>query len=174
MFADAGDARTVAFVCDASGSMIGSFQSLKAEVGKAVAALRPDQAFCVMFFSNDRYQDFRDGRPVAATAENKRELRRWLVDISTTGTSNPVPALERAFEGGPDLIYVVTDGDFPNNDEVLARVAGLNRGKQTRVNTVAFFPGGEEAELSESFVAVLTRLAEDHGGTLRVADPEAL
>src|SRR5438045_5294965 len=45
-----GNARTVAFVCDASGSMMGKMSSLKVELKKAVDGLKPVQGFNVIFF----------------------------------------------------------------------------------------------------------------------------
>ena len=63
-------------------------------------------------------------------------------------------------------MYILTDGDFPNNNEVLNRVAALNGNKKTRVNTIAFVTSSDD-ETSESFIKFLQTLADQNGGKFK-------
>ena len=146
--------------------MIDKLSSLKNELNKTVQGLKPVQTFAVIFFRDEKALAFEDGRQVAATTENKRKLYKWLEDIGTTGTSDPIPGLEMAFRAKPQLIYILTDGDFPNNDEVINRVNNLNKDKRSRVNTVAFVTSKSD-QTSESFLKFLQKLANNNGGQFR-------
>ncbi len=111
-------------------------------------------------------QRVRKGILVNATPENKRRANKWLDDLTTSGTSNPIPGLEVAFRAHPDLMYILTDGDFPNNNEVLTTVAKANASKKTRINSVAFVSKADD-ETSESFKKFLVALAEGNGGKFK-------
>jgi hypothetical protein len=63
-------------------------------------------------------------------------------------------------------MYVLTDGDFPNNNEVLAKTEALNKNKKTRVNTIAFVTSQDD-ETSESFLKFLQTLADQNGGKFK-------
>ena len=159
------NARTVVFVCDASGSMINTFGSLKAELVKAVTHLKSIQGFNIIFFQDEKSAAL-DGRElVFATPANKERAAKWLETITTTGTTNPVPALEQAFRQKPRLIYLLTDGDFPDNNAVRAAIARLNADKQTRVNTIVFVPGDAGADYAgQAFIDLMKQIAKDNGG----------
>lgn len=173
VFGNGGNARTIAFCCDSSGSMIDKFSSLKQELAKAVEGLRPVQQFSIVFFADGKVLSFENGNLVNATPENKRKANKWLDDLTTSGTSDPIPGLEVAFRGKPELMYILTDGDFPNNDAVISKVAQLNGGKRTRINTIAF-SSTEGDEQSESFIKFLTLLADQNGGKFKAVSQDQL
>jgi hypothetical protein len=168
VFGNGGSARTIAFTCDSSGSMIDKFSSLKSELQKAIEGLRPIQQFSIVFFADEKAHAFENGSLVNANPENKRKAYKWLEDLTTSGTSNPLPGLEIAFKAKPELMYILTDGDFPNNNEVLTRVAALNgkNNNRTRVNTIAFVSSSDD-DTSESFIKFLQTLAEQNGGKFK-------
>jgi hypothetical protein len=157
-------ARTIAYVCDASGSMLGKFDLLKIELSRSIDALRPIQAFNVIFFQEGAAATFsRDGL-VMARPEAKLKAHAFLADVSLSADSDPIPALRAAFQGKPELIYLLTDGEFPNNEKVLAEIGRLNQSKETRVNTIAF---GDEGEEDAPYVETLRRIASENGGRFR-------
>jgi von Willebrand factor type A domain len=158
-----GNARTVVFVCDASGSMINTFSSLKAELVKAVSRLKSIQGFNIIFFQDEKAAALDSGL-LFATPENKRKAFQWLDTITTTGTTNPIPGVEMAFRNKPQLIYMLTDADFPDNNAVKAAVQRMNPGKQTRINTIIFVPGDDDDEASASFKELMKDIAKDNGG----------
>jgi hypothetical protein len=173
VFGNGGNARTIAFCCDSSGSMIDKFSSLKGELQKAVEGLRPVQQFSIVFFADEKAHAFEKGNLVNATPENKRKAAKWLDDLTTSGTSNPIPGLEIAFRSKPDLMYILTDGDFPNNNDVLSKVTALNGGRKTRINTIAFVTTIDD-ETSDSFVKFLETLANQNGGKYKKVSQDQL
>ena len=166
-FADPGPATRVVFACDFSGSMLSKAASLKEELAKAVDGLGPHQSFNVLFLQDGRPLALNEARPVPATVPNKRRLYKFLEDVVTSGTSDPLPALRLAFDQQPDLIYVLTDGDFPNNNAVLESVRRLNRGNRVRVNTVAFV---NDKDTDTDFLDLLKAVARENGGGFRRVD----
>jgi hypothetical protein len=164
-----GNARTVVFVCDASGSMIQTFSSLKAELTKAVTNLKSIQGFNIVFFQDEKAASMdTNGGLVLATPENKKKAFTFLEDISTSGTTNPIPGLEIAFKAKPQLIYLLTDADFPDNAAVERTIARLNATKQTKINTIAFISGDAGDELTQGFKDLMKKIAQDNGGQFKI------
>jgi len=159
-FIPGGPVNRVVFVCDASGSMLNKFDVLRQELRKAVDRLRAGQAFDILFFSGDRYLAL-DPQLLLAVPEAKRKAYAFLDGVAPHGTSNPIPGLKAAFATGPQLIYLLTDGDFPNNDEVLAALRKLNKDKKIKVNTIAFMDRGEAYE------KLLQRIADENGSSFK-------
>ena len=169
-----GNARTVVFVCDASGSMINTFGSLKAELVKAVLHLKSVNGFNIIFFQDEKAAALDQGL-LFATPENKRRAMQWLDTIATTGTTDPIPAIEQAFRNKPQLIYLLTDADFPDNNAVRSAISRLNADKQTRINTIVFTMGDAAPDdgVSVAFLAVMKQIAKDNGGVFsRVNESE--
>ena len=61
-------------------------------------------------------------------------------------------------------MYLLTDGDFPDNDAVKTDVQRLSRDKKTKINTILFVPGDGGTEASKSFVELMKQIAKDNGG----------
>jgi hypothetical protein len=158
-----GGAQTIVYVCDASGSMINTFSSLKEQLTRSIQGLKSVQGFNVVFFQDEKCSSLSDGL-LFATPENKKRAFKWLDEQTTTGTTNPIPGIELAFRNRPQLIYLLTDADFPDNNAVKAAVARLNAGKQTRMNTIIFVPGDGDDEASASFKELMKDIARDNGG----------
>src|SRR4051794_23208212 len=126
-FADPENAKQIIFMCDASGSMINKFASLKNELNKAILELPPNCTFNILFFQDGKAVMLNRNAMVAATQEGKRAASKLLEEVTTTSTSDPIQGLIAGFRLHPDLIYVLTDGDFPDNDAVIKKVRQLNR-----------------------------------------------
>lgn len=178
VFGNGGNARTIAFVCDASGSMLAKMPALKAELSKVVHNnLKPIQAFNVLFFSSQ-------GKPVAAlsreslifaTPDNKRRFDDFIGTISTTGDTDPIPGIEMAFRQHPQLIYLLTDGEFPANDAVLARIRALNADKKAKINTIAFTNSDDiKNHVDVAFKKFLKQVADENGGTFKDVNADDL
>jgi Ca-activated chloride channel family protein len=144
--------------------MINTFGSLKAELVKAVTRLKSIQGFNIIFFQDEKSAALDQGL-LFATPENKRRAMQWLETITTTGTTNPIPGIEQAFRNKPQLIYLLTDGDFPDNNAVRNAIARLNANKQTKLNTIIFVSGsGGADDASQSFITLMKQIAKDNGG----------
>jgi hypothetical protein len=155
-----GNAMKVVYLCDSSGSMMNKFDTLRVELRKAVDNLKPIQGFDVLFFSEESFIAL-DKQLVLATPENKRKAYDFLDKTSPHGSSDPIPGLKAAFSTQPQLIYMLTDGDFPNNAQVLEEIRKMNAQKKVKINTIAFMERGEEYE------KLLKTIADENGGIFK-------
>ena len=90
----------------------------------------------------------------------------WL--SSTASNSDPIPAIKLVFSQRPQLIYLLTDGAFDDNDAVVAEIRKLNANKGMKINTIAFFsPQAPESE-RKPCEDVLRTIASENGGQFKV------
>ena len=163
VFGNSGNAKKIAFVCDASGSMLQKFDALKRELSKTVSQLRPSQSFSVIFFQEQSCKAL-DQNLLIAKPDTKRQADQFLGTIVPRADTNPLPALELAFKQKPDLIYLLTDGDFPDNNAVLKLIQQLDKDGKVKINTIAFV---NEKDKDTDFMAILQKIAKDTGGVYR-------
>ena len=165
VFGSGGNARRIVFVCDATGTMIQKFALLKQELAVAVSGLKPVQSYNVIFFHDgQRVGAASDSALLPATADNKRKGFAFMDNFTTSGTTDPMPALRLAFRQGPELVYFLSDGEFNNlrsYQDVMDEIDRLNPGRKVKVNTILFDTYDKEAE------AAMQKIAADHGGTYR-------
>jgi hypothetical protein len=114
-----------------------------------------------------------------ATPENKKRAYDLIESLSTGGPSDPFSALQLAFQQKPELIYLLTDGDFegglnPGNQAVVDFCAKNVRDGKIKINTIAFQArprSAEEAALvareDAEFVRALKAIAGSSGGKFR-------
>lgn len=165
VFGHGGNAKRIAFVCDASGSMLNKFSTLRRELSNTVQGLRVIQAFNIIFFQEQSCTALDNNQLVMATPENKLKATNYLEDkVTPRGETNPIPGIELAFKQHPDLIYILTDGDFPDNKAVLKRITELNRDHKVKINTIAFVG---EADTDTEFMKLLTQIAKENGGVYK-------
>ena len=161
--------RTVAYVCDSSGSMMGlPFDLLKIELKKAVDMLVPSQAFNICFFQKGAAEPLSKQAMLVANPANKAKAYQWLQDMTVASNSDPIPSLKLVFSQRPDLMYLLTDGAFDDNDAVIAEIKRLNAQRKTRINTIAFFSPDAPASDRKVCEDVLRRIAEENGGRFKV------
>ncbi|HET6246816.1 MAG TPA: VWA domain-containing protein [Tepidisphaeraceae bacterium] len=163
-FGPAVTARRITFLCDASGSMINKMATLKEELLKAVTGLNGTQSFSIIFFRDSQHPDVLDASLVAGTPQNKSKAGTFLEGVTATGSTNPIPGIEAAFRQNPELIYLLTDGDFQDNDAVLNRIRELNKNHKVRINTIAFV-GMNDTDTA--FLDLLKTIARESGGKFR-------
>jgi hypothetical protein len=163
--------RSIVFVCDASGSMINKIALLRKELQKTVDQLKAQQSFNIIFFADEKPQTLGSAL-LMATPDNKRKAYDFLQNVTTSGSTDPIPGLKAAFQQSPQLVILLTDGDFPDNKAVLDAIKTLNPGKKTKVNTIAFVNKKDEAGQKE-IMKLLVDIAKEYGGMYkRVGDDE--
>jgi hypothetical protein len=170
-----GNAHNVVYVIDRSGSMVGTFDHVRFKMLESIGQLKPVQTFHIVLFSMGNPIEFSvDGNKQlqAATDGNKRKCVLFLKDVIAEKQTNPVPALERAFavlqgtQKPGKLIYLLTDGLFPDNAKVLRVIRENNAGKEVKINT--FLYGHQPPEA----VKVMERIADENGGEYRYVPSE--
>jgi len=177
IFGHGGNVHSVIYVCDGSGSMVGGKDDvLKAELKKAVANLSPVQAFNMLFFrespdfsSDIDFISFSD-QLVMASPNNKSRLFDFATNkMKFGGGTNPLPALQEAFREKPQLIFLLTDGEFddPSSAEVLKRIDAMNASKTVKINTILLLGSKAEKDEYKDFEAIMTQIATDNGGVYK-------
>jgi hypothetical protein len=141
--------------------MIDKFDALRRQLDRSVEKLKPVQSFNVIFFHDQRPAALGSSKLLPATPANRQRSHGFLEEIVPSGATDPLPALELAIRQQPELIWLLTDGDFPSNDAVLKFLRQRNPGGKIQINTIAFFERGEGYE------KVLQTIASENRGTFR-------
>jgi len=155
--------RRIVFLCDASGSMLSKFDTLKRELSSAIGHLRPECSFNLIFFEEQTLKQMA-GVLLPGTNDNKRRADQFMDMVVPRADTNPIPAIEEAFRESPDVIFLLTDGDFPNNAEVIRRIRELDRDGRVKIHTIAFVG---DSDKDTDFMAMLKTIAKMTGGTYR-------
>lgn len=115
------------YLVDSSGSMGDGFQSARAALLSSIDLLTPEQRFYVVFFdANSDYMRLSNAnqdepRSVFATTENKAALKRWAMRITEDRGKAPYDPLRFALNLRPDVIFLLSDGEFPQGIEDLLK-----------------------------------------------------
>ena len=173
-FGTGGTARDIVYVVDRSGSMLDTFDAVRKEMIRSITRLSPAQRFHVIFFATGKPKENPPRRLVPATVENKRIALKFLHEIIPEGQTDPIPALQRAFavlRAAPgskkgQLIYLLTDGEFPDNEKVLQEIRRLNAKHTVHINTILHWHHSPEV------MKVLQQIAKENKGTFKFVQPE--
>jgi hypothetical protein len=175
LFGHGGNVRSLIYVCDASGSMVGrGDDALKTELKRDIANLSPLQQFNVLIFhqmkDGSQYQRLAD-HLLMATPSAKAAAFDFVDRLPFSDVNNPLPALEEAFREQPQLIFLLSHGDFNNryntttSAEVLAKINQLNVSKRVHVNTrLLLGDRSKEVEDRKDFEAIMNDIASENGG----------
>lgn len=160
-FGSLSNERKVCYLVDCSGSMQGVFSLVRSRLKESIAALQPDQYFCVIFFGGGKLLELGDGRLVRATPKAKAAADSFIDTIRPAGRTNAAAALEKVVrirDGkglSPSLVYFLTDG-FELTDESSAafpqRIANLLEqfAPAMKINTIGFLPQGDDRRMLET------------------------
>lgn len=159
------------YLVDSSGSMGDAFESARTELLRSIQALTPEQRFYVIFFDaesdymriSDPSED--ESRSVYATPENKQRLARWAMTVSMDRGKAPYDAIPFALDLSPDVIFLLSDGEFPQRIEDMLkeinRVDNLfgDDGPISIIHTIGYHSREGETRMR--------RIAEQNGGKYR-------
>lgn len=163
-----GNVHHVVYVIDRSGSMIDTFQNIRSEMLISISRLRPMQDFHVILFAEGHPKEMEHRRLVPAVDNYKESAARFLDPIRAEGRTDPVPALERAFDvlaqADPrkpgKLVYLLTDGVFPDNARVLSALAKRKGTGKDHVFINTYLYGNKPPEAEK----VMIDIANQTGG----------
>lgn len=163
-----GNAKRIAYVCDASGSMLEMFDWLRLELRRSIESLKPIQSFNVIFFQGEGTAAADKNSLMVANQSSKVRAYEFIDATYPRDKTNPLPSLELAFRQNPELIYMLTDGEFPDNDAVIRFCRQKTADGKCKINTIAFVTStAKERAIDLEYVKVLKRIADDSGGQFR-------
>jgi len=177
MYGLGGNARTVAYVVDASGSLIDSLPFVINELKDSFRKLSDEQRFTVIFFQQGIAIEVpapNRGMKVASR-ENIKKVSDWITlengNIVPRGSSNPVKAVQLALAYKPDLIYILSDNitgrgryaiDQTELLDIIRKTKASRGATNTRINTIQF--------LYPDPLETLRKIAEQNEGRYRYVD----
>jgi Mg-chelatase subunit ChlD len=154
------------YVFDRSGSM-GVPQNkplnrAKAELLRSIDALTDLQQFYIIYYNQDQkmFQIDPTGRRIIwANDTNKKLAHQWVDNIAAGGATRHADALKLALRLHPDVIFMLTDGD-PPDDITADELKQLDRldGGATVINVIQISPPDAEHD------NLLVKLAKHSGG----------
>ncbi len=176
---DKGGVSHVVYVIDRSGSMVDIFDAVRRQLAMSIGTLGEKQDFHVIFFADGPPKEMRTGRLVNGEEANKVRAVKFLesvIAVSAKWGTDPIPSLQRAFDilGRADksrpgkLIFLMTDGNFMNNEKVLRTVRRLSKNRNVYINTLLYGYRPPEA------VRLLKQISTETGGTYKYISPDEM
>ncbi len=134
------------YVIDHSGSMEGEkISAALRELSRSVKALDNNVKFYLVFYS-DTYLAMPASTLMSATQQNKARYLEWAGAITAQGGTNPIEAMQLAISLKPDVIWLLSDGEF--DPEAASTIKLANR-RKIKINTLAFGAGAGQAQLQQ-------------------------
>jgi Mg-chelatase subunit ChlD len=154
--------KSVVFVMDRSSSM-GWGQALervKAELAYGLQEMNPDQSFGVVFFDHTEETMEPNFRLLSATKDNVERTKKWMETVHPRGGTMPADAMKMAINTGPQLVVLLSDGEFdPFSVSEITQHNQNRRDQKCRIDCVG---------LSDAIVT-LSDIAKQNGGSYRMA-----
>jgi hypothetical protein len=164
------NARTIVYVVDASGSMIGAFRTVVDELARSLSGLVPAQSYAVIFFQRNAAVEVPPAnRLVPVSRRAIEDTLRWIrTSVIPAGRSNPLEALRKALALRPDCIFLLScnitgvgqfELDAASLLETLDRLNPIDRRtgrRRTQIQCIQF--------LDPDPLGTMRRIAELHGG----------
>lgn len=142
-----GNAKRVAYVIDASGSLIDTMPFVLRELRRSIDSLSEQQQFTVIFFGAGTATELPPRGWKAATDSVKSDAAAWISDpahVVPHGSTDPTPALHLAMAYRPDLMFILSDditgrGRYEiDRDRLLQTLSHANPQHRTVINTIQF------------------------------------
>ena len=156
-----GNATKVAYVVDASGSMVGRFPAIVDEVERSLMRLEPTQSFTVVCFRRDGAEAWRGKASLEPASRAARaDAVRWLREsVVPAGRSSPIEALALALRSGADCVFLLSTTVTGPASHELDRASML--AMLDRLN-----PRVDASGRRRATIQCIQFLEEDPGGTL--------
>jgi hypothetical protein len=156
-------AAKVVYLVDRSGSMTDSLDIVKMELKRSIGELEDAAEFHLIFYSTGPAVEMPTRRLVHATERNKELAFEFIDQVVAGNGTDPSQAIDRAFAVKPDLIYLLTDGEFDR--AIVDLVKRRNADGKVRVYTIGFLYHHDE---------VLRDIARQNGGEYKFISEAAL
>ena len=143
-FGDGGEKnyKNIVYVIDRSGSMTDTIMYVKHELRKSIRNMSSSQKFYIVFYSSGPSVGISSGKLVPAIDINKELAYEFIDSMIPVGRTDPSDALKKAFSMSPDVIHLLTDGEFEK--DIIPLIDNLNKYKKISINTYCFvYPPGE-------------------------------
>jgi von Willebrand factor type A domain len=129
--------KIVIYVIDNGSSSAEVLDSVKAALFKSIESLGPDARFQILFWNPDT-DSFPSGKQTAfAVKENIDTARKKLQDVTASGSTDPISALQAAIAADPGQIILVTAKAGDLDDSLVDQVASLRGASTAQIDCFA-------------------------------------
>jgi phage FluMu protein Com len=128
--------KNIVYVIDRSGSMTDTIMHVKYELRKSIKSMSPSQKFYIVFYSSGPSVGMPSGKLVPAIEQNKELAYEFIDSMTPFGQTDPSDALKKAFQMSPDVIHLLTDGEFDKS--IISLIDNYNKDKNIPINTYCF------------------------------------
>ena len=175
LYGSGGNAKRIAYVVDASGSLIDTLPFVIEELKESIRKLSDQQSFTVIFFSDGKViQPPRTGL-LEANKDVRDQVQAWLDSgaVTAQGTTAPLEAVKKALSYRPQLVFLLSDNITGRQkyelerETLIAELMQANTGG-AKINTIQFiYPDPlEKAGLKPT----LKELSDKTGGVYKFVD----
>lgn len=168
--------RHFVYIVDCSSSMNGGpFARVCEELILSIKNLTKSQSFYVFFFNQVTIPMFEQpkGGMLQATRKNIHRLEAWVNTAQAVGGTDPTNALVQALKMKPDAIFLLTDGEIPENIPGILintnsrRVPPSSRIKKVRSSRKAITPINTIGFENTAGETILKQIATENDGEYR-------
>ncbi len=167
----------IAYVVDASGSLMDTLPFVIQELKKTINELSDQQSFTVIFAVDGKALEIPPSGLKQATPELKEHVIAWLNpragNIAPGGATDLLPSISQALGYRPQLLYILSDnvtGRGQHEREQKALAAEIERANTggTKINTIQlFYP---DALTAYGFEPTLKIISDKTGGVYKFVD----
>lgn len=183
VFGNGGNARDIAFIVDASGSMVDVLPFVINELKRVVNELKPAQNITIIFFSGEGVYEVPGGGKIkglrACTPKFKEDIRNWVslenyrYETGGRGSQHVQSAVVRALGYKPQLVFLLSDNltgggqgatqhEIFQNDLMKAVREANDHRPPAKFNTIQFLY--EDPLVRAGLKGSLQLIADDSGG----------
>ncbi len=176
-----GVAHHFVFVIDRSGSMVECLEMVKNEMVTSIAKLADIQDFHVILLGEGTTAiESPPKKLVPATKEFRDVFLDFIQDVPARGKTDPIPAMTRAFDvlertnNKPGkIIFLLTDGAFPDNDKLMTLIRDRNKKKDVFINTYLYGAvRGGSTDGEDEASKFMKKVAQENHGIYKRVDPD--
>lgn len=176
-----GEARSIAYVIDASGSLLDAMPFVIRELNASIRQLNDKQKFTVIFAQGDKPIEVPPRGLKKANHSTKQRVSRWVDTDSghvvPGGSFNPVVAIKKALQYKPQLIFLLSDnitghGRYEINQKRLVNQIQYSNTNDTKINTIQFLYPDPLARIG--LEPTMKLISQSSGGVYRFIDGREL
>ena len=180
-YGSGGNAKRIAYLIDASGSLLDSLPFVVEELKRSINELSDRQTFTVIFFQGEGALEVPPKGMKRADVDMKRQVIEWIDTgsghIVPTGRSNPVSALKLALSYNPQLVFLLSDnitgqGQYELHQQRLLSEIRKSNTTNAKINTIQFLYPDPLVEVG--LKPTLQMVSESTGGIYKFVDGREL
>ncbi len=167
-----GQGSNFVFVIDCSGSMAdyGRWKQAVRELKKSVLQLRKEQKFLVLLY-NDGFIAMNDQAELVPSTEiQQKKAFRWLANNSPGNWTFCAAAMEKALSLKPDAVFLLSDGEFNDRQDVFTVLETMNSFQILRRYEQQQIPIHTIALGSHQGSWTMKRIADENNGNFQLIE----